>query len=689
MKKKQTSKKKGGPGHKGKHSRTQSHSGRKDRHEGRAKSGSFKKHGKHSDKHGNPKHKAGAPLTGTLLVSARGYGNVRVEGWKELISVEPADLNTGLHGDLVEILLNAQTKHYRTARVTKVLSRSKVGFTGVLQQTDGVYQLKADDPRMYREIIIPKDELFGAKSGEKVFCEIILWKDAKAEPLGKVTKILGKPGNNNAEMLGIALERGFPSDFPADVEQEAQDWEKRGISEAEKAGRRDMRKVPTCTIDPIDAKDFDDALSVQVLPDGNYEIGIHIADVSHYVKPGTALDREAFARGTSVYLVDRTIPMLPEALSNDLCSLKPNVDRLAMSTIVTMTPDAKVIDAWFGKTVIHSAKRFSYEEAQLVLDTGEGPMLNELELLNNLAKRLLAKRQEHGTLILDTDEVKFKLDEHGVPLEAFRKVRGDTHKLIEEFMLLANRKVAEEFKKEEKRDGIGVYRIHDLPDADKIADFTYLVENLGYTMPKGKLKPKMFDQLLKELAHAPEKDMITSVLIRSMAKAIYSTKNIGHFGLGFEDYTHFTSPIRRYPDLVVHRLLQNILTHKPIRTKDQKHFEKMMLHASERERNAAEAERASIKYKQVEYMQTRIGEEYIGVITGVTERGLFVEELETKSEGMIQLKELGNDFFSLAERDMALIGKKTKKRFRVGDQIKIKVLRADLADRVIDYGLAL
>ncbi len=633
------------------------------------------------------KHTGSSPLIGTLLVSPRGFGNVRLPNWKELISIEPADLNTGLHGDTVEVSLNAQTKHYQTARVTKVVSRSKVGFTGILKHEDGVYTFKPDDPRMYKTIIIPKHALGHARAGEKVFCEITEWKKASDEPIGKISKVLGMPGHNNAEMLGIALERGFPSDFPRDVEHEAHEWEKRGISETEKAGRRDMRSITTCTIDPINAKDFDDALSLQILPGGNYEIGIHIADVSHYVRPGTALDREAFARGTSVYLVDRTIPMLPEALSNDLCSLKPNVDRLAMSTIITMTPAAKIIDVWYGKTVIHSAKRFSYEEAQHVLDTGTGPLHNELVILNTLAKKLLEKRMHEGTLILDTDEVKFKLDEHGVPLEAYRKVRGDTHKLIEEFMLLANRKVAEVFKQEEKRDGIGVYRIHDLPDQDKIADFTFLIENLGYTMPKGKLTPKMFDTLLKELEGAPEKDMITSVLIRSMAKAVYSTKNIGHFGLGFEDYTHFTSPIRRYPDLVVHRLLENILKHKAVRTKDQKAFEKMMLHASERERNAAEAERASIKYKQVEYMQTRIGHEYIGVITGVTERGMFVEELETKSEGMIQVKDLGDDFYTLSERELALIGKKTKRRFRVGDQIKIKVLRADLADRVIDYGL--
>lgn len=635
-----------------------------------------------------PQIKSGTTLIGTLLVSARGYGNIRLPDQKENISIDPTELNTGLHGDMVEVVIDTKTKRYPTAKVTKIISRGKVGFTGVLNQVDGVYQLKADDPRMYRTMIISKDALNGAKVGEKVFCEITKWEDVKAEPVGKVSKILGMPGQNNAEMTGIALERGFSADFPRDVEMEANEWAEKGITADEIAGRKDMRGVPTCTIDPVDAKDFDDALSVKMLPDGNYEIGIHIADVSHYVRPGTALDREALARATSVYLVDRTIPMLPEALSNDLCSLKPNVDRLVMSAILTLTPDARIVSAWYGKTVIHSDKRFAYEEAQVVLETGEGPMKDELLLLNSLAKKLLAKRIQEGTLILDTDEVKFELDEHGVPIRAYRKVRVDAHKLIEEFMLLANKKVAEVFKAEEKKDGIGVYRIHGLPDADKIADFTFLVENLGYTVPKGPMTPKIFDTLLKELAQAPEKDMITSVLIRSMAKAVYSTKNIGHFGLGFDDYTHFTSPIRRYPDLVVHRMLQAILTHHSIRSKDMKHYEKMMLHSSERERNAADAERASIKYKQVEYMMTRIGSEYLGVITGLTERGLFVEELETKSEGMVQSKELGNDIFVLGERDLALIGKKTKKRFRVGDQIKIKVLRADLADRVIDYGLA-
>ena len=642
----------------------------------------------HTHPKGEPKSFSGKTLTGTLLVSVRGFGNVRVEGRKENISIDPADLNTGLHGDTVETTLNAQTKRYETGRITKILSRAKKGFSGILKQEDGVYVLKADDPRMYRTITIPKENLHNAKAGEKIFAEITLWENAKENPLGKVLKVLGVPGHNNAEMLGIALERGFDQDFPKDVVAEAQAWEKRGITADEAKGRRDFRGALTCTIDPFDAKDFDDALSVRTLPDGNIEIGIHIADVSHYVRPGTALDREAFTRGTSVYLVDRTIPMLPEALSNDLCSLKPNVDRLAMSTVVTLTPEAHVVDAWYGKTIIHSVKRFSYEEAQEVLDAGKGTLYNELTLLNTLAKKLLARRISHGTLILETDEVKFELDKNGVPIRAYRKVRGDTHKLIEEFMLLANRKAAEVFKKEEKRNGIGMYRIHDLPDSDKIADFTYLIEKLGYSVPKGKMEPKMFSELLEAIQGTPEKDMITSVLIRSMAKAVYSTKNIGHFGLGFADYTHFTSPIRRYPDLLVHRLLQAILMNKSITTKDQKSYERMALFASERERNASEAERTSIKYKQVEYMSTKIGQAYRGVITGVTERGLFVEELETKSEGMIQLKELGNDFYILAERDMALIGKKTKKRFRVGDEIGIRVLRADLAERVIDYGLS-
>jgi ribonuclease R len=656
---------------------------------GKAKHQAAQQHSKsaHSSAPKNNREK-NTHLIGTLLVSARGFGNVRILDRKDMISVEPADLNTGLHGDTVEIALNPKKRSYDTGRVLKVIARAKVGFSGLLEQKEKVYHLIPDDPRMYKQLIIPATDLAGAHSGDKVFAEIVIWEDPKLEPTGRVVKVLGKPGENNAEMLGIALERGFDAHFPKDVQAEADAWADKGITAEEIVGRRDMRQVPTCTIDPFDAKDFDDALSVQKLPNGNFEIGIHIADVSHYVRPGTALDREAYARGTSVYLVDRTIPMLPEELSNDLCSLKPDVDRLAMSAIITLDENANIKDTWYGKTVIHSAKRFSYEEAQQVLDNESGVFYEELITLNTLAKKLLAKRISSGTLILETDEVKFELDKDGVPLRAYRKVRGDTHKLIEEFMLLANRKVAEVFIREEKKNGIGVYRIHNLPDKDKIADFTFLVENLGYTVPKGPMEPKIFSGLLKELEGAPEKDMITSVLIRSMAKAVYSTKNIGHFGLGFEDYTHFTSPIRRYPDLMVHRLLQAILKNHSVTTKDQKAYEKMAIFASEREKNASEAERASIKYKQVEYMQTRIGCEYMGVITGVTERGMFVEELETKSEGMIQLKELGSDLFMLSERDMSLIGKKTKKRYRIGDQIAIKVLKADLANKVIDYGLA-
>lgn len=641
--------------------------------------------------HKKPTHHAPSTkktFTGTLLVSPRGFGNVRLDGQKDLVSIDPSDLNTGLHGDIVEMVMNPKKKHYDTGKIVSIVSRAKSGFAGTLFQKDGGYAVKTDEPRMYRDILIPKEAVGVAQVGEKVFATITEWNDPAKEPIGAITKVLGKVGENNAEMLGIALERGFDQDFPPLVAAEADAIQAHGITDEEKAGRRDMRQIPTCTIDPVDAKDFDDALSIQTLTNGDYEIGIHIADVSHYVRPGTAIDREAFNRGTSVYLVDRTIPMLPEALSNDLCSLKPNVDRLAMSAIIVLDKDANVKDTWYGKTVIHSAKRFSYEEAQGVLDAGEGTLYDELIILNTLAKKILAKREAAGTLILETDEVKFELDADGVPLRAYRKVRGDTHKLIEEFMLLANRKVAEVFKAEEKKDGIGIYRIHDLPNEEKIADFAYLIEKLGYTFPKGKMHPKLFKDLLVELKDAPEKDMLTSVLIRSMAKAVYSTKNVGHFGLGFEDYTHFTSPIRRYPDLMVHRMLQAILTHHSITSKDQKAYERMSLHSSERERNAAEAERASVKYKQVEYMQTRVGEIYSGVITGVSERGLFVEELETKSEGMIQLRDLGDDFFTLMEKDLSVVGKNTKKRYRVGDEIKIKVMKADLATKTIDYALA-
>ncbi len=624
-------------------------------------------------------------LTGTLALTQKGIGFIRTNDRKNDILIEHQDLGTGLQGDSVNYILLPKSGSKQKARVTKILTRAKVGFAGILDEEDGVYKVITQDPKMYRDIIIPESKLNKAKVKDKVFAIITTWENQNDSPIGEIKNVLGREFEHTAEMEGIILERGFDSTFHSAVEHEAQILSEEKM---EVGTRRDLRSVTTFTIDPFDAKDFDDALSIAFLNDGLIEVGIHIADVSHYVREKSKLDAEAFRRGTSVYLVDRTIPMLPEILSNNLCSLKPDVDRLTMSAIFILDHDGKIHESWYGRTIIHSDKRFTYEEAQKVLDDKNGEFYEELNVLNNIAKKLSKKRHDMGSITFETDEVKFELDKNFEPIRAYRKVRGDTHKLIEEWMLLANRKVAELFK-DKNKGMLFMYRIHDLPDGDKIADFRYLIEKLGYTLPKkDKIDPKDLNKLLYELENKPEKDMLSSILIRSMAKAVYSTKNIGHFGLGFEHYTHFTSPIRRYPDIMVHRLLEHYLKGRAVSTKEMKNYERSAQYASERERSAAEAERASVKYKQVEYMAKRVGEVFDGIITGVSEYGMYVEERETKSEGMINVRELGTDQFRLNERELTLTGTKTHKKFRLGDKIKIKVLRADLAKRVIDYTLA-
>jgi ribonuclease R len=624
-------------------------------------------------------------ITGTLSVNMRQVGYVRIPDGKKSILIEPEDLATALHGDTVSVEIYAK-RHGREdkGRIKKIIERAKVGFSGKLSQKDSLYFLHADDLRLYKEIVIPKNNLDGAKIGDKIFVEITSWTDSKEPPIGKVLRVLGKPGNMDAEMHGIALERGFDSTFPKYVEDEAQRLYEKPM---DLNSRKDMRGIPTMTIDPEDAKDFDDALSIRELPDKTFEIGIHIADVSHYVRPGNALDKEAFRRGTSVYLVDRTIPMLPEVLSNDLCSLKPNVDRLAMSVVGIFEKNGKLKDTWFGRTVIHSDKRFSYEEAQEVLEKGEGTFHTELSLLKEIGDKLFSVRKIMGTISLEQDEVKFKLDKDGRPIEVYRKIRKDAHRMIEEWMLFANRKVAEIFRQEEKKGGVGVYRIHDLPNQEKMVDLVYILERLGYSIPKGHLDTKKLDAIMEELINKPERDMITSMLIRSMAKAVYSTNNIGHFGLGFKDYTHFTSPIRRYPDIMVHRLLDEYMTKKKIPKITKKEYERISIYSSERERNAADAERASVKLKQVEYMSERIGEIFEATITGIIERGIFVEEKQSKSEGMIQISALPDGPYSFIERELKLVSSKTKKEFKLADTIKVKVVAVDLERKDIQYEL--
>jgi len=620
-------------------------------------------------------------------------------GLSEDLLIPPESTNHALAGDIVRV---TRAGTYRdpmgrmpprqAGRVVEIVSRARETFVGTLVQEEDKILLAPDYKKMYVQIEVR--EKMGAPIGYKVLVRLKGWEDGGPMPWGVVEEVIGEAGVHETEMRALALGQGFSPDFPPGVVAYAKELEKNGAAalaeEAKNKNRRDFRNVNTFTIDPFDAKDFDDALSVRTLDDGKIEVGVHIADVSFFVKPGSALDNEAATRATSVYLVDRTIPMLPEILSNDLCSLKPYEDRLAVSAVFTLDRDANIEDSWFGETVIHSNKRFTYEEAQDVLDKGDGIMHEELSLLYGLSKKIRQRRAINGAIEFDTAEVKVELDGAGKPIAIHLKERKATNLLIEDFMLLANEAVAKHLAAlgtKGKTPFASLYRVHDVPDADRIENLANLLRVMGYHLKitGGKVSGKELNRLLEEVKGKPEEYLVKMATLRSMSKAIYATRNIGHFGLAFEFYTHFTSPIRRYPDLVIHRLVKSHAGGTPILEKEMQEFDKLALHASEREVAAADAERDSIKMKQVEFLADKVGQEFDAVISGVTEHGLYIEEKETHADGMVNIRNVGDDYFEYDEKHYRLVGRRMHKTFQLGDPIRVKLIAARIPEKELDF----
>ena len=637
---------------------------------------------------------------GPITMTRKGFGFFFIGSDKEDLFIPPEWTNHALAGDTVKVTSvgnyhdpSGRMPPREAGKVVEIVARARETFVGSLIEERGTTLLAPDYKKMYVPIEVRNTK--GARLGYKVLVRMKGWEKGAMIPWGVVEEIIGKAGVHETEMRALALGQGFSSDFSPGVQAEAKHLEEEGrallAKEATNKKRRDFRNVATCTIDPSDAKDFDDALSVRRLGDGNIEVGVHIADVSFFVRQDSELDKEAIARATSVYLVDRTIPMLPEILSNDLCSLKPDEDRLAVSAVFTLDYEANIKSTWFGETVIHSDKRFTYENAQEVLDMGTGTLHAELSILLELSKKIRALRQAKGAIEFDTAEVKVELNAEGKPIAIRLKERRATNLLIEDFMLLANEAVAKHLSELTKNGGphfYSLYRIHDAPDADRIENLANLLRAIGYhlkTSGKGIVTGTELNKLLEAVKGKPEEYLVKTATLRAMSKAIYATRNIGHFGLAFDYYTHFTSPIRRYPDLIIHRLVKAHSGGNPITKKEMQEFDKLALHASEREVAAADAERDSIKMKQVEFLSGRIGETFDALISGVTERGLYVEEQTTHADGMIRIRDVGDDYFEYDEKHYRLVGRRTNKIYQLGDPIKVKLAAARIPEKELDF----